>query len=76
VAVVAAAGLRWLLARFDAAITAIRIALASMPRQLVSPGIAIPVWGHADRSVLLRSASGASLAKRGPPSFARQLELN
>jgi hypothetical protein len=76
VAVVAAAGLRWLLARFEAAITAIRIALASIPRRLFSPGIAIPVWGDTDRSVVLRSAAGASLAKRGPPSFARQLELN
>ena len=75
VAVVAAAGLRWLLARFEAAIAEIRVALANIPRQPFSPAIAIPIWGHADRGWILRSAAGAALAKRGPPSL-RQLELN
>jgi len=69
VALVAAAGLQWLLARVEAAITEIRIALASIPSQLFSPGIAIPIWIHAGRAWILRSAAGASLAKRGPPSL-------
>ena len=71
VALVAAAGLRWLLARFEAAVTEIRIALATIPSQFFSPGIAIPTWGRADRALMLRSAVGASLAKRGPPSSVR-----
>jgi len=71
VALVAAAGLRWLLARVAAAVTEIRIALASIPSQLFSPGIAIPIWIHAGRAWILRSAAGASLAKRGPPSSVR-----
>jgi hypothetical protein len=76
VAAVAAAGLRWLLARFDGSVTEIRLALASVPGQLFSPGIPILVWSHTDKPRLLRSAAGASPAKRGPPSFVRQLELN
>jgi hypothetical protein len=70
VAVVAAAGLRWLLARFDAAVTEIRIALATIPTQLAAP-LSIAFWHHAQRDVVLRSAVGASLAKRGPPSSVR-----
>jgi hypothetical protein len=76
VALVAAAGLRWLLARFDGSVVEIRLALARVPGQLFSPGIAILVWSHTDKPRLLRSAAGASLAKRGPPSCVRQLELN
>jgi hypothetical protein len=76
VAVVAAAGLRWLLAHFEGAFAEIRIALASIPKQLFQPGIAIPMWGHNDRALILRSVAGASLAKRGPPSLLHQLELN
>jgi hypothetical protein len=68
VALVAAAGLRWLLARVEAAITEIRIALASIPSRLFAPGLAIPIWIHSGRAGILRSAAGASLAKRGPPS--------
>ena|ERR1700682_922882 len=76
VALVAAAGLRWLLARFETAIAEIRIALATIPTHVL-PGIAIPgIWAHTDRAWILRSAAGASLAKRGPPSCVRQLELN
>jgi hypothetical protein len=71
VAAVAAAGLRWLLSRFDGSVTEIRLALANVPGHLVSPGIAILVWSHTDKPRLLRSACGASLAKRGPPSFVR-----
>ena len=76
VALMGAAGLRWLLARFEAAITEICIGLTSIPRQLFSPGIAIPVWGYTDRALTLKSVAGASLAKRGPPSLVHQLDLN
>ena len=76
VALVAAAGLRWLMARLEAALTQIRIALTSITRQVPSTWIAIPIWGHSGQAWILRSALGASLAKRGPPSYVRQLELN
>ena len=76
VAVVAATGLRWLLARFETAIAELRIALASIPTQPFLPGIAIPICSDTVRAWILRSAAGASLAKRGPPSYVRQLELN
>jgi uncharacterized membrane protein YjfL (UPF0719 family) len=77
VALVAAAGLRWLLARFETAIAEVRIALASIPTQLVLPGISFPrIWGQTDRAWILGSVAGASLAKRGPPSCVRQLELD
>ena len=69
VAVVTAAGLRWLLARFETAVTEIRIALATIATPLFSPAVAIPISGEADGSGILRSAAGASLAKRGPPSL-------
>ena len=71
VAVVAAAALRWLLARFEAAIAEIRIAPAQIPGQLYSPGIAIQFAGHTDRAPFIRSVVGPSLAKRGPPSYLR-----
>ena len=72
VAVIAAASLRWLLARFESAITEIRVALAAVPKPLSPPiAIAVPVWGHDNRALTLRSVAGASLAKRGPPSSLR-----
>jgi hypothetical protein len=71
VAILTAAGLRWLLARFEAAVTEIRIALASIPSRLVSPALAIPVRRHPTSGSIFKSVAGASLAKRGPPSFLR-----
>ncbi len=72
VAVIAAASLRWLLARFESAITEIRVALAALPKPLSAPiAIAVPVWGHDNGALMLRSVAGASLAKRGPPSSLR-----
>jgi hypothetical protein len=71
VALVAAAGLRWLLARVEAAVTEIHIGLTSIPKQLFLPGIAIPSWACTDRALSLASVAGASLAKRGPPSSLR-----
>jgi hypothetical protein len=68
-AVIAAASLRWLVARFESAITEIRVALAAVSKPL-SPriAIAVSVWRHGNPALMLRSVAGASLAKRGPPS--------
>src|ERR1700693_1895721 len=66
VALVAAAGLRWLLARFDDAVTQIRLALASTPRQIAPAAIVVSLWGAFTR--VLKPAAHRSLAKRGPPS--------
>ncbi|GAC1640566.1 MAG: hypothetical protein PVS3B2_13440 [Candidatus Dormibacteraceae bacterium] len=71
VAIVAAAGLRWLLAHFEAAVTEIRIALASIPSRLASPSVAIPLWRQINRVSIFKSVAGASLAKRGPPPLLR-----
>jgi hypothetical protein len=70
VALVAAAGLRWLLASFQSAVAELRIALATIPTQLSAP-LSIALWRHTQLDVALRSAAGASLAKRGPPSSVR-----
>ena len=71
VAVIAAAGLRWLLIRFDSAIAEIRVALAAAPGHVFWAATAMPVWGHTSKKLILRSVAGASLAKRGPPSSLR-----
>ena len=71
VALVAAAGLRWLLIRFDSALREIRIALATAPRQRSWAAIAVPFWNQASNQLILRSVAGASLVKRGPPSSLR-----
>ena len=71
VALIAAAGLRWLLARFESAVTQVRIALASIPRQVAPAAVAVSVWAHLDRNPLLEPTVGQSLAKRGPPSSLR-----
>jgi hypothetical protein len=69
VALIAAAGLRWLLARFEDAVTQIRIALASTPRQIAPAAIVVSVQG--DFTQLLKPVVGAALAKRAPPSSVR-----
>ena len=66
VALVAAAGLRWLLARFDEAVTQLRIALVSIPVSLVAA-----VWAGVDRAQVLMPTALLSPAKRGPPSSLR-----
>lgn len=71
VAVIAAAGLHWLLIRLDSAIAEIRISLAAAPRQLAWAAIVVALWGHATKKLILRSVVGAALAKRGPPSSLR-----
>lgn len=71
VAVIAAAGLRWLLARFDSAVEEIRVALATVPTSVALVAAAVSLWSQVDRNIVLRPVAGASLAKRGPPSFSR-----
>jgi hypothetical protein len=71
VAVIAAAGLRWLFVRFDPALGQIRTALAAAPREFSWTGFAIPRWGSASNKLILSSVAGASLVKRGPPSSLR-----
>jgi hypothetical protein len=68
VALVAAAGLRWLLARFEDAVTQLRLALASTPPQISPIAIAVSAWA---RSLALEPTAYLSLAKRGPPSSLR-----
>jgi hypothetical protein len=71
VALVAAAGVRWLMARLESAIDEIRIALATNPWRASWTGVALPAWGHTNGDLVLLSPAGASLAKRGPPSSLR-----
>jgi hypothetical protein len=71
VALIAAAGLRWLLARFESAVHEIRIALAAAPSPVAFVALVALVRNPADRNLLLVPAAGASLAKRGPPSSLR-----
>jgi hypothetical protein len=71
VALVAAAGLRWLLASFEHAVTRIRIALAWIPRQISPAALAVSAWADHERNRVLEPAAHRSLAKRGPPSSLR-----
>ncbi len=67
VALVAAAGLRWLLARFEAAVSVIRIALAMRPGLSLPVVAAIMARPALESEPLFASAAGRSAAKRGPP---------
>lgn len=71
VAVIAAAGLRWMLARFESAIQEIRIALAAVPSSVAPVAVAALAWSQSNRNLLLRPVAGASLSKRGPPPSLR-----
>lgn len=71
VAVVAAAGLRWLMTRLGSAIDEIHIALAGTPWRVSWLGVGHSFWRHLNRDLILLSPAGASLAKRGPPSSLR-----
>jgi hypothetical protein len=71
VALIAAAGLRWLMTRVERAIEEIRIALATIPWRVSWLGVVPPAWGHINSAMILLSPAGASLAKRGPPSSPR-----
>lgn len=67
VALVAAAGLRWLLARFEAAVSVIRVALAMRPGRPQPAVAAIMAWPAVESEPLIASHAGRSAAKRGPP---------
>jgi hypothetical protein len=66
VALVAAAGLRWLLVRFDDAVAQLRIALVSIPIALAGF-----VWVGIDHALVHTPTALLSLPKRGPPSSLR-----
>jgi hypothetical protein len=69
VAIVGALALKWLLVRFEAAVTEIRVALASIPWSISPVVVVASVWNH--RVLVYRPAAAASHPKRGPPSYAR-----
>ncbi len=71
VAMVAAVGLRWLLARFDSAVSVIRVVLATRLGQPRPVGTVIVVWPARERKPFFASAAGRSASKRGPPSSLR-----
>jgi hypothetical protein len=66
VALVAAAGLRWLLVRFDDAVAQLRIGLVSIPITLAGF-----VWVGIDHVLVHEPTALLFLAKRGPPSSLR-----
>jgi hypothetical protein len=69
VALLAALALKWLLVQFDSAVTELRVAVTSMPLPVAPAATAIFIWSHVD--LVPRAVTGASLAKRGPPSALR-----
>ena len=69
VAMVGALALKWLLVRFEAAVTEIRVALASIPEPISPVAAAVSGWNH--HVVVNRPIAGAWRAKRGPPSSLR-----
>jgi hypothetical protein len=71
VAMVAAVGLRWLLARFDSAVSVIRVVLATRLGQPRPVGSVIVAWPACEREPFFASAAGRSASKRGPPSSLR-----
>lgn len=71
VAAVAALAMRWLMLRFESAVSEIRIALADLsPVRGQVQFVLIPVW-RLSNGALLSSVAGPSLVKRGPPSSVR-----
>lgn len=70
VGAVGALALRWLLARVEGAVGAIREVIASVTRVVSEPAlVAVPVYATPDRALLMSRVVGSSLAKRGPPVF-------
>jgi hypothetical protein len=69
VALLGALALKWLLVRFETAVTEIRVALASVPKSISPLIVIVSAWSHDD--LVHRPIAGASLAKRGPPSSSR-----
>jgi hypothetical protein len=71
VAILGALALKWLLVRFESAVTAIRIALSSVRISTSPVAIRTAAWPNLDHDLVLTAAAGPSLAKRGPPSSLR-----
>jgi hypothetical protein len=69
VALLGALALKWLLVRFEAAVTEIRVALASIPGPVATATVVVSVWNH--RVPAYRATTAASHPKRGPPSYVR-----
>jgi hypothetical protein len=69
VALLAAFALKWLLVRFESAVTELWVAFPSV-RLRIGPAVSvICAWSHAD--LALRPVAVTSIAKRGPPSSLR-----
>lgn len=68
VSAVAAAGLRWILTRFESAVEVVRSVIVVRQAAPVPFAVALPVWTRTDGTDLLSGVAGASLSKRGPPS--------
>jgi hypothetical protein len=71
VALLGALALKWLLVRFEVAVTTIRVALAAVRVSISRFAVAVTAWWHRNDDLVLRPATGPSLAKRGPPPFVR-----
>jgi hypothetical protein len=69
VALVAALALKWLLVRFESAVTELRIAFPAIRTRIAPAALVICAWSHFD--LALRPVTGESIAKRGPPSSLR-----
>jgi hypothetical protein len=69
VAALAAVALKWLLVRFESAVTELRIAFPEIRMRIAPAALVIRAWSHFD--LALRPIAGASIAKRGPPSWLR-----
>jgi hypothetical protein len=69
VAVLGALALKWLLVRFESAVTEIRVALASVRDPIPTVAVVVAAWSHFD--LVYKPAAAASLAMRGPPTFVR-----
>jgi len=71
VAAIAALTLGWLASRFESALDLIRAALAVRPPSPTPVVVLLPLEASPNRAKLLFAVAGASLAKRGPPTFCR-----
>jgi hypothetical protein len=69
VAAIAALALKWLLVRFESAITALRVAFSSLRLPITPTAMAISAGNQLD--IVVRPVLGSALAKRGPPSSVR-----
>ena len=69
VALLAALALKWLLVRFESALTDLRVARHPVRIHLAPAAVLILAWNHFD--IARRPAACASLAKRGPPTSLR-----